>query len=99
MALVDGLSDAELERTRELLSNRISSEDEIVISSDEERSQRTNLEKAYFRVEALITQAARLPRHRRPTKPSKAAREQRLHVKQLHSRKKASRRQRPASED
>ena len=91
MTLVDGLSDAELERARELLANRISAGDEIVISSDEERSQRTNLERAYFRVEALIAQAARLPKHRRPTKPSKAAREQRLHVKQLQSRKKASR--------
>jgi len=97
MALVDGLSDAELERVREVLANRISAGDEIVISSDEERSQRTNLERAYFRVEALITAAARLPKHRRPTKPSKAAREQRLHVKRLQSRKKESRQ--PASED
>ena len=92
LSLIDGLSDAELERAKTLLANRISSDDEIVISSDEERSQRTNLERAYFRVEALIAQAARLPKHRRPTKPSKAAREQRLHIKQLQSRKKASRR-------
>jgi len=99
MAFIDGLSDAELERARELLANRISAGDEIVISSDEERSQRTNLERAYFRVEALIAQAARLPKHRRPTKPSKQAREQRLHVKQLQSRKKALRRPHPASED
>jgi len=99
MTLVDGLSEAELERARGALANRITGGDEIVISSDEERSQRTNLERAYFRVEALITQAARLPKHRRPTKPSKAAREQRLHVKQLQSRKKALRRPQSASED
>ncbi len=92
LAFIAGLSDAELERAGGLLANRISAGGEIVISSDEERSQRTNLERAYFRVEALITQAARLPKHRRPTKPSKAAREQRLHVKQLQSRKKALRR-------
>jgi len=99
LSLIDGLSDAELERARVVLANRISSGDEIVISSDEERSQRTNLERAYFRVEALISAAARLPKHRRPTKPSKAAREQRLHVKQLQSRKKASRRSSPSPED
>ena len=99
LSFIDGLSDAELERARELLTNRISSEDEIVISSDEERSQRTNLERAFFRVEALISSAARLPKHRRPTKPSKAAREQRLHVKQLQSRKKASRRTSLTPED
>jgi len=96
---IAGLSDAEFERARELLANRISSGGEIVISSDEERSQRTNLERAYFRVETLIIQAARLPKHRCPTKPSKASREQRLHVKQLKSRKKASRRSRHALED
>jgi len=99
MWLIDGLSEAELERARETLANRITGGDEIVISSDEERSQRTNLERAYFRVEALISSAVRLPKHRRPTKPSKAAREQRLHVKQLQSRKKASRQSQPASED
>jgi ribosome-associated protein len=91
LAFIDGLSPAELERARVLLENRVSSGDEIVISSDEERSQRTNLERAYFRIEALISSAARLPKHRRPTKPSKAAREQRLRVKQFQSRKKASR--------
>jgi ribosome-associated protein len=96
---IAGLSDAELERARGLLANRISSGDEIVINSDEERSQRTNLERAYFRIEALITAAARLPKHRRPTKPSKAAREQRMHVKQLQSRKKALRRTGLAPED
>jgi ribosome-associated protein len=89
---IAGLSMAELERAREVLANRISAGDEIIISSDEERSQRTNLERAYFRVEALIAQAARLPKHRRPTKPSKAAREKRLHVKRLQSRKKELRR-------
>ena len=99
LSRIDGLSEAELERARGTLANRISSEDEIVISSDEERSQRTNLERAYFRVEALITQAARLPKHRRPTKPSKAAREKRLHAKQLQGRKKALRRPGPAPED
>jgi ribosome-associated protein len=96
---IDGLLDAELERARELLANRINDDDEIVISSDEERSQRTNLERAYFRIEALVIAAARLPKQRHPTKPSKAAREQRFHVKQLQSRKKALRQQQTAPED
>ena len=99
MTDIDGLSDAELERARELLANRITTEDEIVINSDEERSQRTNLERAYFRLEALIGSASRLPKHRRPTKPSKAAHEKRLNVKRLQARKKTLRRPAPASED
>jgi len=95
LADVDGLSEAELGRVRELLANRVTNEDEIIINADEERSQKTNLERAYFRLEALITAAARLPKHRRPTKPSRAAREQRLQTKHLNSRKKALRRIKP----
>jgi ribosome-associated protein len=99
LSCIAGLSDAELQRARGILANRINDVDEIVISSDEERSQRTNLERAYFRVEALLTSAALLPKHRRPTKPSKASREQRLRVKQLQARKKALRHTRPVPED
>jgi ribosome-associated protein len=64
----------------------------MVINADEERSQHTNLERAYCRLEALIAAAARLPKHRRPTKPSRAAREQRLQSKHLNGLKKAQRR-------
>jgi ribosome-associated protein len=95
LADIDGLTEAELGRARELLANRITAADEMVINADEERSQRTNLERAYFRMEALITAAARLPKHRRPTKPSHAAREQRLQAKRLNSRKKALRQFQP----
>jgi ribosome-associated protein len=96
---IDGLNEAELDRARELLANRITTENEIVINSDEERSQKTNLERAYLRLEALIAAAARLPKHRRPSKPSKAAREQRLQSKHLHSRKKTMRQRRHITPD
>jgi ribosome-associated protein len=92
LADIDGLSEAELERVRVLLANRITGENEIIINSDEERSQQVNRERAYLRLEMLIVSAARLPKHRRPSKPSKAAREQRLQTKHLHSRKKTRRR-------
>ena len=98
LADIDGLSEAEMGRARELLANRITANDEMVINADEERSQRTNLERAYSRLEAILAAAARLPKHRRPTKPSRAAREQRLQVKRIYSQKKAQRR-RPNGED
>ena len=94
---IAGLSEAELKRVRLVLANRITNGDEIVINADEERSQASNLERAYCRLEALIAAAARLPRPRRPTKPSRAAKEKRLQSKHLHSRKKAQRR--PDSEE
>ena len=92
---LEGLSEAELARLRETLSSRITGEGELVIAASEERSQRTNLSKAYARMESLIANAARLPRLRRPTKPSRAAREERLRSKQRRSLKKADRRYRP----
>ena len=90
---IAGLSETELERAKLLLANRISNDGEIVIASDEERSQRTNLNRAYFRMENLITSSAKLPKHRRPTKPSKYAKEKRLQAKKRQAQKKADRTQ------
>jgi len=86
-----GLSEAELERVKTLLANRISANGEIVITSDEERSQKVNLERAYFRMNILVASAARLPKKRKPTKPSKAAKEKRLESKKRQGIKKAQR--------
>jgi ribosome-associated protein len=88
---IAGLSETELERLKSSLANRISNDGEIVITSDEERSQRINLNKAYSRMETLITAAASLPKHRRPTKPGKAAKERRLQSKKRQSQKKTER--------
>jgi ribosome-associated protein len=92
-----GLSETELERVKLLLANRITNEGEIVITSDEERSQRTNLNRAYLRLETLISSAAKLPKHRRPTKPSKAAKEKRLQTKKRQAHRKTERAMRPES--
>jgi ribosome-associated protein len=86
------LNEAEAARVRDVLSSRIIAEDELLIAASEERSQRTNQERAFSRTEALITAAARIPKHRRPTKPSRASREKRLQRKHQHSMKKAGRR-------
>ena len=93
-----GLNDAEVMRMRETLASRISNAGELVIAASEERSQRMNLERAYARMEALIVNAARLPRLRHPTKPGRAAREERLRSKRQRSLKKAERRFRINSE-
>jgi ribosome-associated protein len=88
---LEGLSEVEMDRLRSILAPRITAEDEIVINSSEERSQRANLERSYLRLEALISAAARLPKYRRPVKPSRAAKENRLHNKHLHGLKKTYR--------
>jgi ribosome-associated protein len=89
--LADALGEAELDRVRSILVNRISNDGEIIIISDEERSQQTNLKRAYLRMETLIAAAAKLPKRRRPSKPSKAAKEARLQAKKRQKKKKAER--------
>jgi ribosome-associated protein len=90
-----GLSEAEQVRLGTVLAGRLTGEAELVISSGEERSQRINQERAFSRVEVLITAAARIPRSRRPTKPTRASREKRLQSKHIRSITKADRRPSP----
>ena len=89
---LEGLYNSEVARMREILASRITKEGELVIAASEERSQYSNLERAFTRMETLIINAARLPRVRRPTKPGKAAREERLRAKRLRSQRKSERR-------
>jgi ribosome-associated protein len=49
--------------------------------AQDERSQLRNKELAVERVVAVLREALRVPRHRTPTKPTKAARERRLDEK------------------
>ena len=81
----------EMFSTKPSSGNVFSENEELVISSGEERSQRINLERAYARVEAIIVTSARLPKKRRPSRPSSAVRENRLKVKRQHGEKKANR--------
>ncbi|MDR0598078.1 MAG: aminoacyl-tRNA hydrolase [Treponema sp.] len=94
---LEGLSEPEMRRLRETLASRLSSGDsgeaEILIASSEERSRRTNLERGFARLEALISAAARLPKRRMPGGPTLAGREQRLRIKRLRGQKKQDRRQ------
>jgi ribosome-associated protein len=92
---ISGLNDAEKERLRETLAARVTGDGELVIAAGEERSQHTNLQRAYSRMESVIANAARLPRRRRPTKPSRAAREERLGSKRRVGLKKAARYYKP----
>jgi ribosome-associated protein len=92
LAALEGLSGGELARLRTVLGPRLTGEEELIITACEERSQRTNLERAYARLEALIAVSARIPKYRRPGKPPRAAQENRLRSKRIHSLKKSGRR-------
>jgi ribosome-associated protein len=92
-----GLSDAEMDRLRLCLASRITGDDELIIHSSEERSQKTNRERALCRAEIQIAAAARLPKCRKALNPGRGAKETRLRSKRLQSQKKARRRLDPVT--
>ena len=86
------LTDEEKGRVREKLANRINNEDELVLMSEEERSQLQNRESAIARLQELVTEALHVPKKRRPTRPSKSSKLKRLEGKKIRSQIKKERR-------
>src|SRR3989344_1736404 len=64
------LTEEEKMRVREKLANKINNEDELVVMSEEERSQPQNREIAIARVNELVTEALHVPKKRRATRPT-----------------------------
>lgn len=83
-----GLSTAELVRVKKVLEGRMLEEDMLRVFSSEERSQLANRESALKRLEAIISSAAKIPKKRLATKPTKTSTEKRLSSKTQHSRTK-----------
>lgn len=87
------------QRLRKLAQNKISADGHLIITSQRFRDQSRNLEDCREKLRLLILKALHVPRARKPTKPSRSAREERLRQKRLESRKKHIRRQKPSGED
>jgi ribosome-associated protein len=64
-----------------LAGKRMTSDGVLVIDSREHRTQGQNRDAARARLVALVEQATKRPKKRRPTKPKKAAKEKRLESK------------------
>ncbi|MFH2018748.1 MAG: alternative ribosome rescue aminoacyl-tRNA hydrolase ArfB, partial [bacterium] len=88
------LSPEEKARVRAKLANRINNYDEVVVMSEEERSQPQNRARAIARLQSLVSQALRVPKKRRPTRPTKASKLRWIASKILRSRVKEGRRAR-----
>ena len=86
------LSDEEKGRVREKLANRINNEDELVLMSEEERSQPQNRERAIARLQELVTEALHVPKKRRATRPTKGSKLRRIESKKIRSQVKLGRR-------
>jgi ribosome-associated protein len=72
-------------RLTALAGSRMTAEGVLVLDSREHRTQGQNRVAARARLIALIQQAADRPKTRRPTKPSRAAKERRLTAKKLRA--------------
>jgi ribosome-associated protein len=91
LARITGLDPAARARLRALTANRLDASGRLLVTSQRTRDQGRNLEDAKEKVRALVAQAFVVPRTRRPTKPSRAARARRVDAKKLDARRKANR--------
>lgn len=85
------LADAVKNRLRGLAQHRLDADGRILIVSQVTRNQPQNLDDARERLSQLIAQALVVPKRRRATKPTKAAKRARVKDKRALSQKKQSR--------
>jgi len=79
-------------RINQKLQSRFNKDGFVQVVCDEERSQLLNKEIALERLLTLLTKALHIPKVRKPTKVSKAAKDARLVGKKIASQKKENRR-------
>jgi ribosome-associated protein len=75
------LSPEQKELVTSKLSNRITDDGFLLVKSQTERSQLGNKEEVIRKINTLVNQALVKPKKRKPTKPSKAAKEKRIESK------------------
>jgi len=86
------LTEEQRDRLRQRLAGRITSDGSIRVVASDMRSQSRNRELAEERLAELIRAALVVQKKRRPTKPTRAAKEARLEGKKRQSHKKRERR-------
>ena len=86
------LTDEQRTRLAERLATRLDGEGWIRVVASDSRSQRQNRDRAEARLADLVRRALAVPKARRPTKPSRAAKRARLEDKRKQSGKKTQRR-------
>jgi ribosome-associated protein len=86
------LDDARRDHVLSRLASRLDTEGNVRVVASEFRSQRQNREAAEERLVSLVKQALHVPKKRKATKPSRAAKAKRLDEKRKHSEKKRFRR-------
>jgi ribosome-associated protein len=91
LAQITGLDPAARARLRALVATRLDASGHLLMTSQRTRDQGRNLEDAKEKVRALVAQAFVVPKSRRPTRPSRAAKARRVDAKKLDARRKVNR--------
>lgn len=91
LAQIGGLSDAARARLRSLAASRLDASGRLLVTSQLTRDQGRNLEDAKAKVHDLVERAMVVPKHRRPTRPSRAAKARRVDAKKLDAKRKSNR--------
>ena len=86
------LTEEQRDRLRHKLASRIATDGSIRVVASDMRSQSRNKELAETRLAEMVRVALIIPKKRRPTKPTRAAKEARLEGKKRQSHKKRERR-------
>jgi len=82
------LAEEEKETIHAKLSNKINKDGFLILVSQSERSQLANKEKVVEKFYLIISKALTVQKKRKPTKPSKQAKEKRFENKKIQSEKK-----------
>jgi ribosome-associated protein len=93
------LTESVRQRLFQIAAGRISAEGILIIEARQFRTQEQNRQAARERLVALLQKAAEIPRLRRPSRPSLAAKAARTDEKRRHGRLKRLRALRPQGED
>lgn len=81
IAAIEGLDERAIERLRDLAGRRVNAAGELVLRAETSRSQRENREICLEKLRQLVSTAAKRPKVRRPTKPTRGSKERRLEQK------------------
>jgi len=79
------VSEQQKQLIKDKLANKITSDGYLLVKSQEERSQLGNKQLVIKKMNELVIKALIVPKKRKPTKPSKAAKERRIENKKKNS--------------
>ena len=93
------ISNNMLKRLKNLAGSKLKENGDLIIESSKHKSQSLNRQDALDKLVNLLKKASKIPKHRKPTYPSKSSIKKRLKNKRIHSLKKKDRRKIDPSTD